>query len=69
MGEAIALTASDGHIPMTDVETIRARHAGVPVYSYPAGHGFNCEARGDYHEESARLARERTLGFLAEHIG
>jgi carboxymethylenebutenolidase len=41
----------------------------VPVFIYPAGHGFSCDQRGSYHTESARLARERTLAFLQEHIG
>ena len=36
----------------------------------PAGHGFNCDQRtGDFHAESAATARERTLAFLAEHLG
>jgi carboxymethylenebutenolidase len=41
----------------------------LPVYIYPAGHGFNCDQRASYHAESARLARERALAFLREHIG
>src|SRR3546814_16787372 len=27
--------------------------------------GFNCEMRGSYHADSAAVARERTLAFLA----
>ena len=37
-------------------------------FTYPAGHGFSCDARGSYHAESARLARERTDRFLDEHL-
>ena len=59
----------DDHIPMSDVETIRAALPGVPVFTYPAGHGFNCDARGSYDEPSAALALERTLAFFAEHVG
>ena len=59
----------DAFIPMTDVEAIGAAHADVPVHVYPADHGFNCEQRSSYDRESAKLARERTLSFFAEHMG
>ncbi len=59
---------SDQSIPMQGVEKIRAAHPDIPIHTYPAGHGFNCDLRGSYHAESARLARERTLEFFAEHI-
>ena len=61
---------TDAAIPLAAVEAIRAAHPEIPVHLYPgAGHGFNCEPRADYHPESARLARERTMAFLARHIG
>ncbi|HZA67438.1 MAG TPA: dienelactone hydrolase family protein [Geminicoccaceae bacterium] len=59
----------DHAIPLEGVEKLRAIHPELPVYIYPAGHGFNCDQRGSYHAESARLARERTLAFLREHVG
>jgi carboxymethylenebutenolidase len=59
----------DHAIPLKGVEALKAAHPELPVYIYPAGHGFNCDQRGSYHAESARLARERTLAFLGEHIG
>lgn len=59
----------DQGIPLAGVRAVQAAHPEVPVFTYPAGHGFNCDQRGSYHEESARLARERTLAFLAEHVG
>jgi carboxymethylenebutenolidase len=59
----------DAGIPMTDVEAIRAAQPAVPIHVYPAGHGFNCDQRADFHKESADLALERTLAFFAEHIG
>ena len=59
----------DQSIPAADVAAIRAAHPDIPVYTYPAGHGFNCDRRADYHAESATLARERTLAVLAEHMG
>ncbi len=58
----------DSHIPMADVEAIRAADTRGTVYTYPAGHGFNCNERADYDAASATLARERTLGFLARHL-
>jgi carboxymethylenebutenolidase len=60
---------TDASIPREHWETVRARHPGVPVHVYPAGHGFNCDERASYHAESARLARERTLAFLRQHVG
>ncbi len=60
---------TDSSIPMETVDRIRAAHRTVPVHCYPAGHGFNCEARADYHEASAKLALTRTLHFFAEQMG
>ncbi len=56
--------ARDHAIPMSDVDTIRAAHRGVPVHVYDAGHGFNCDARKDYDPASAGLALRRTLAFF-----
>jgi carboxymethylenebutenolidase len=60
---------ADPHIPPGEVEQIRAAHPDGVFHLYPAGHGFNCPERADFHAASARLARERTLAFLAEHLG
>ena len=46
-----------------------AKHPEVPVYLYDAGHGFNSDRRADYHAESARLARERTLALFRANGG
>lgn len=59
----------DPMISMADVERVRTAHPEVPVYVYPTGHGFNCDARPGYHPESAKLARQRTLALFAEHVG
>ena len=59
----------DDHIPMSAVEKIRSALPEVPVYSYPAGHGFNCDERGSFHAESAELALSRTLPFLKANVG
>lgn len=60
----------DPSIPMDGVERVRAEHPEVPVYIYDeAGHGFNSDRRRDYHPESAKLARERTLSLFAKACG
>lgn len=59
----------DELIPLEVVEKIREAHPGIPVHLYPAGHGFNCDARGSWHAPSADVARRRTLEFLGGHIG
>ena len=58
----------DPLIPPEHVAAIRAAQPHVPVYDYPAGHGFSCEARADYRPESADLARTRTLQFLGDNL-
>lgn len=60
--------ALDQHIPVSDIDKIRARYPELPVYMYRAGHGFNCDQRKDYDPESAKLARQRTLEFLRKYL-
>jgi len=60
---------TDQQIPMTDVEKIRKAQPAQALHVYSAGHGFNCDQRGSYHAESAKLARERTLAFLRKNVG
>ncbi len=60
---------TDASIPPEQVEAIRAAHPEAKIFTYPAGHGFNCDARADHHEVSARVAGERTQEFLARHLG
>lgn len=54
----------DSSIPASVVELHRDRHPEAELHVYPAGHGFNCDQRDDYHRASAELALERTLSFL-----
>ena len=54
----------DAGIPMDGVEALIAKeHPTAQIFVYDANHGFNSDRRKDYHEESADLARERTLGL------
>ena len=59
----------DGGIPMADVEAVKAARPDSTVHVYDAGHGFNCDQRGDYDESCAATALDRTLAFFAEHVG
>ncbi len=58
----------DAHIPMSDVEKVKAAQPNIPVYVYAADHGFNCDHRASYDAEAAKLAKQRTLEHFAEHL-
>ncbi len=58
----------DDHIPMSDIAKIKAAMPDIPVYTYDAGHGFNCDARGSYDKASAVEALARTLAFFGQHL-
>lgn len=59
----------DHWIPLDTVEVFKKAQPAVAVHVYAANHGFNCDQRGSYNEAAARLARERTLAFFAQHLG
>lgn len=59
----------DSMIPVADVKALAAAHPTAQVFLYPADHGFNCDQRGAFDLASAKLARERTLAFLRQHLG
>jgi len=59
----------DTHIPLSDVERIRAAYPQGEYHLYPAGHGFNCTERADFEPASARLAFERSINFFRMHVG
>lgn len=58
----------DHWIPLPGVETFKSAHPEVQVHVYAANHGFNCDHRGSFDAPAAKLARERTLAFLAQHL-
>jgi carboxymethylenebutenolidase len=63
----------DQSIPSDQVEAMReaAKTAAVDtdVVRYAdAEHGFHCDARGSYHEASAKDAWQRTLDWLDSHL-
>lgn len=61
--------AQDHWIPLDTVEAFKKAQPAVTVHVYDANHGFNCDQRGSYNEAAAKLARERTLAFFAQHLG
>jgi len=59
----------DAGIPLTDVETIRAKRPEVEIHIYPgAQHGFHCDERASYDKASADIAWPRSMGFFAKHL-
>ena len=59
----------DAGIPLSDVETIRAKQPDLEVHVYPgAQHGFSCDERASYDKASADIAWHRTLAFFAKHL-
>lgn len=60
----------DHGIPMEAVDKVKSAHPDVKVYVYDeAGHGFNSDRRTDYHEESAKLGKQRTLELFRSNGG
>ena len=60
---------TDASIPKEDYEKVMKQHSSLPIYLYPAGHGFVCDERGSFHAESAKIARERTMDFFKKNVG
>ena len=61
--------ALDAAIPLSEVSEIKSSHPEGVFHIYEdASHGFNCNFRKDYHEESAKIASARTLDFLKLHL-
>ena len=60
---------TDHSIPLDKAKEVAAAHKDQIHHFYPAGHGFNCDQRGSYNAEASKLARQRTLEFLAKHVG
>jgi carboxymethylenebutenolidase len=56
----------DPIIPPEHVALHRDKLAGARIHVYDAGHGFNCDRRGDFQPHSAALAFARSLAFLAD---
>jgi carboxymethylenebutenolidase len=61
---------TDASIPLEKAKEVAAKHSDQIHHFYAgAGHGFNCDQRGSYSAESAKVALGRTREFLQKHIG
>jgi carboxymethylenebutenolidase len=58
----------DDHIKSDVWDAVRAAVPGAPLYTYDAGHGFNCDARDSFNPKAAAEAMTRTLAFLHENL-
>ncbi len=61
--------ARDEHISRQARETVQAAVPHGIFHLYDADHGFNCSDRGSYDAAAAKLAFERSIEFLHEHVG
>jgi carboxymethylenebutenolidase len=70
-GLSCAIAYYGGGIPgLVGDKQVAAAHSNQIHYFYPdAGHGFNCDQRASYNAEAAKLAKQRSLEFLAKHVG
>jgi carboxymethylenebutenolidase len=61
----------DTTMPQERIELFHQAQPNIPIHLYPnAQHGFDNSSRADrFHSEARRLARVRTLQFLASNIG
>ncbi len=59
----------DQSIPLEQAKKVAAAHSEATAHFYPAGHGFNCDQRGSFNADSAKLARARTLEFFRKYVG
>ncbi len=62
--------SKDQGIPMSNVDSVRARRSDCDVYVYEgADHGFHCDERASFHAVASKEAWARTVAFFSEHIG
>ena len=55
---------------LAQAKEIAAKHPEITAHFYAgAGHGFNCDQRGSWNAEAAKLARSRTIEFFRKHLG
>jgi carboxymethylenebutenolidase len=54
----------DASIPPEAISAHRDALPDAKIHIWPAGHGFNCDQRQDYHATVATQAMQRTLAFF-----
>ena len=61
--------SKDDHIPAEQVNKVAKAHPEVQIFWYDAGHAFNRDLDPTHYDAaSAKLARERSLGFLKKNL-
>ncbi|GAA0696695.1 dienelactone hydrolase family protein [Dyella marensis] len=58
----------DRSIPPEMVARHREKLPQMEIYTYPADHAFNRDIGAQYHEPSATLAWDRSMGFFAREL-
>ena len=58
----------DTSIPEAGARSFAIAQPLVETHFYDAGHGFNCDHRGQYDADAAALAWGRTMAFLETHL-
>ena len=58
----------DASIPEAGARSFVTAQSSVETHFYDAGHGFNCDHRGQYNADAAALAWGRTTAFLETHL-
>jgi len=58
----------DHVVALEDRQSVMEAFPHVPQFTYDAEHGFNCGERSAYQADAARVANERTLAFLSQHL-
>lgn len=58
----------DDHIKPDVWDAVRTALPGAPLYTYDAGHGFNCDARDSFDPKASAEAMTRTLAFLRDTL-
>lgn len=60
----------DQGIPLEQIESLRAAHPGVDIYTYDGDHGFcNSDRPEKFSEAACTKASARTLAFFHKHLG
>jgi carboxymethylenebutenolidase len=58
----------DHVVSPADRQAVMDAFPQLPQFTYDAEHGFNCSERSAWQAQAARVANERTLAFLAQHL-
>ncbi|MBW7973690.1 dienelactone hydrolase family protein [Bradyrhizobium sp. BR 10289] len=60
---------SDPELPLEAITQFRAWRPDVSAFTYPeAAQGFGCNERGNYREDAAATALERTLFWISQYV-